>query len=411
MIPYFTLGIVIFIFLIWEAFFSGSEIALVAANRKKLGSLTQSSSRMSRLAQKIMEEPAWFLSTTLAGSNLMEVANTALVTSILISYLGNKGDFYAFLLLTPLILIFGEIFPKSLFQEKADKWILKIAPLIWFFSVILFPLVWSMSRVTTFVLGILRLKKNESPFLTREELQLILQAEGEQSDMKPLEKDMIHRIFRFSQTKVKEVMIPLVDVVGLEEKAPISEALDLTRKENYSRYPVFRERVDNIIGLLHSFDLLLHPPKEGTIQPLIRSISFFPETKPIDEILREMQRNLESMAAVVDEYGGAVGIVTIEDILEEVVGEIEDEYDAAQPLFRRVGPKKFIVNARMEIDHLNEALKINLPKEDYETLAGFILERLGRIPAAGERFPYEGILFQVLKSDERSLSEVLITLK
>ncbi len=121
MIPYFTLGIVIFIFLIWEAFFSGSEIALVAANRKKLGSLTQSSSRMSRLAQKIMEEPAWFLSTTLAGSNLMEVANTALVTSILISYLGNKGDFYAFLLLTPLILIFGEIFPKSLFQEKADK--------------------------------------------------------------------------------------------------------------------------------------------------------------------------------------------------------------------------------------------------------------------------------------------------
>lgn len=411
MIPYLTLGLIIFIFLIFEAFFSGSEIALVAANRKKLSSLTQSNSRMAHLAQKIVEEPSWFLSTTLVGSNLMEVANTALVTSILISFYGNKGDFYTFLLLTPLILVFGEIFPKSLFQEKADKWILKIAPIIWFFSIILFPLVWLMSTVTTLALGILRLKKGQSPFLTREELQLILQAEGEHSDMKPLEKDMIHRIFRFSQTKVKEVMIPLVDVVALEEKATISEALDLTRKENYSRYPVFRERVDNIIGLLHSFDLLLQPQKEGTIQPLIRPISFFPETKPIDEIFREMQRNQESMAAVVDEYGGAVGIVTIEDILEEVVGEIEDEYDAAQLLYRKVGPKKFIIIARMEIDHLNEALKINLPKGDYETLGGFILERLGRIPAVGESFRYQDILFEVLKADERSISEVLITLK
>lgn len=411
MTPYFTLGIVILIFLILEAFFSGAEIALVASNRKKLGSLPPSSSRISRLTQKIIEEPSWFLATTLVGSNLMEVANTALVTSILLSFYGNKGDLYAFLLLTPLILVFGEIFPKSLFQKKADKWILKITPLIWFFSVVLFPLVWAMTQVTNLVLGVLRLKKGESPFLTREELQLILQAEGEHSDMKPLEKDMIHRIFRFSQTKVKEVMIPLVDVVGLEEKAMISEALDLCRKENYSRYPVFRERVDNIIGLLHSFDLLLLAYKEGTIQPLIRPISFFPETKPIDEILREMQRNQESMAAVVDEYGGTVGIVTIEDILEEVVGEIEDEYDAAQPLYRKVGPKKFIVNARIEVDHLNDAFKISLPKEDYETMGGFILERLGRIPAVGESFRYQGILFEVLKADERSISEVLITLK
>ncbi len=411
MMPYFTVGIIIFIFLIWEAFFSGSEIALVAANRKKLSSLRQNSSRMDRLAQKIIAEPSWFLSTTLVGSNLMEVANTAIVTSIFISFYGNRGDFYAFLLLTPLILIFGEIFPKILFQEKADKWIFRIAPLIWIFSFVLLPLVWSMSKMTNFVLGILRLKKGESSFLTREELQLILQAEGEHSDMKPLEKDIVHRIFKFSQTKVKEVMIPLVDVVALEEKATMSEALDLTRKENYSRYPVFRERVDNIIGLLHSFDLLLQANKEGTIQPLIRPISFFPETKAIDEILRELQRHQESMAAVVDEYGGTVGIVTIEDILEEVVGEIEDEFDATQPLYRKIGPKKFLVNARMEIDHLNEALKINLPRGDYETLAGFILERLGRIPSTGESFRHQGILFEVLKSDERSIVEVSITME
>ncbi len=227
MMPYFTVGIIIFIFLIWEAFFSGSEIALVAANRKKLSSLRHNSSRMDRLAQKIIAEPSWFISTTLVGSNLMEVANTAIVTSIFISFYGNRGDFYAFLLLTPLILIFGEIFPKILFQEKADKWIFRIAPLIWIFSFVLLPLVWSMSKMTNFVLGILRLKKGESSFLTREELQLILQAEGEHSDMKPLEKDIVHRIFKFSQTKVKEVMIPLVDVVALEDQADVRREVGL----------------------------------------------------------------------------------------------------------------------------------------------------------------------------------------
>lgn len=411
MISYLSMGLIILIFLLLEGFFSGSEIALVAANRKRLSSLPLGNSRLARLAQRITREPSWFLSTTLVGSNLMEIANTALVTSVFISLYGNKGDLYAFLLLAPLILVFGEILPKTLFQEKADKWILKIAPLIWLSSVVLFPLVWLMSKITVLGLGVLRLKRGEGLFLTREELQLILQAEGEHSDMKPLEKDMIRRIFRFSQTKVKEVMIPLVDVVALEEKATIREALDLTRKENYSRYPVFRERVDNMIGLLHSFDLLLQPNKEANIQPLIRPISFFPETKPIDEILRELQRHQESMAAVVDEYGGAVGIVTIEDILEEVVGEIEDEYDIDQPLYRKVGAQRFIVNARMEIDHLNEALKINLPKEDYETLGGFILERWGRIPSAGESLRFHGILFEVLKSDERSITEILITLK
>lgn len=411
MIPYFSLALIIFIFLILEGFLSGSEMALVAANRKKLISLTPSNSSLGRIAQKIIKEPSWFLSTTLVGSNLMEVANAALVTSIFINLYGNKGDLYAFLLLTPLILIFGEIFPKSLFQGKADKWILKIAPLIWIFSVALYPLVWLMTKITSLGLGVLRLQKGESTFITREELQLILQAEGEHSDMKPLEKDMIHRIFRFSQTKVKEVMIPLVDVVALEENATINEAWELIRKENYSRYPVFRERVDNIIGLVHSFDLILVPIKEATIRPLIRPISFFPETKPIDEILRELQYHQESMAAVVDEYGGAVGIVTIEDILEEVVGEIEDEYDVRQPLYRKVGPQKYIVKARMEIDHLNEVLKINLPKGDYETLGGLILERLGRIPAAGETLHLPGILCEVLKSDERSIGEVLITLK
>lgn len=410
--PWLTLGITIIVFLFLEGFLSGSEIALVAANRKRLNYLGRSNSRVARLTHRILREPSWLLSTTLVGSNLAEVANTALVTSIFIGLYGSRGDLYAFLLLAPLILIYGEILPKTLFQQKADYWVSKVAPIIWVFSIILFPLVWIMSGATRFVFGLLRLKGEKGPYITREELQLLLRTEGEATDMKPMEKDMIHRIFRFSTTKAKEVMIPLVEVVVLEENSSVEEAIALTRQENYSRYPVFRERVDNIVGILHSFDLLLALGKEQTVQSFVRPISFFPETKPVDELLLELQRNHEAMAAVVDEYGGAVGIITVEDILEEVVGEIEDEYDIGQPLYKKVGPRKLVINARMEVDHINEILKLGLPKkEDYETLGGFVLEKLGRVPQPGERFRFKGMLFEVLKADERSVAEVLVTLK
>jgi putative hemolysin len=408
---FFEIGLIIIGFLILEGFLSGSEIAMVAADRRRFSGLAHAKSRWSRLTFRILQEPSWFLSTTLVGSNLAEVANAALVTSILLGYYGSKGDLYAFLILTPLILMYGEIFPKILFQQKANQWVPKIAPIIWILSILLFPFVWMMSKLTTLILHVLQVKNERKALITRDDLQLILQTETGPSDMKPMERDMIHRIFSFANTRVKEVMIPLVEVVALEEKAEIDEAIALAKKENYSRYPVFRERVDNIIGILHSFDLLLVQGKDQTIDSFIRPISFYPETKPVDELFLDMQRNQEAMAAVVDEYGGTVGIVTVEDILEEVVGEIEDEYDERQPPYKRIGPKKYLIQARIEIDQINEILKLNLPKGDYETLGGFVLERLGRVPLAGEGFRFKGILFEVQKGDERSVSEILVTLK
>jgi len=288
---------------------------------------------------------------------------------------------------------------------------LKIVPAIYVISYLLFPVVWIMSKATELVLRILGQEGEARPFVTREELQLLLQTETGPTDMKPHEKTMIRRIFRFADTRVKEVMIPLVDVVALESTSTVGEAIASVRQENYSRYPVFEERIDNITGVVHSFDLLLASERGQTIQPYIRPISFFPETKPIDELLLELQRKQEALAVVVDEYGGAVGIVTVEDILEEVVGEIDDEYDTAPPLFRRVGPKAFLVNARMEIDHINEILKLGVPKGDYETLGGFVLNRLGRVPLAGESFRYRKMLFEVKKANERAVQEVLISLR
>jgi CBS domain containing-hemolysin-like protein len=405
------LVVIIIFFLVLEGFLSGSEIAMVAADRKRLSRPAKDGSRWALLTYRMMQSPSWFLSTTLVGSNLAEVTNAALVTSLLVGHYGSRGDLYAFLILTPLILVFGEIFPKTLFQQKADRWVWRIVPVIWVISFILYPLVWFMSKATVAIARFLKQEGEARPMITREELQLLLREEEGKSDINPLEREMIRRIFRFSTTKVKEAMIPLVDVVALEEKVSIGEAMASLRQENYSRYPVFRERVDNIVGILYSFDLLYAEENGQTIGPFIRPISYFPETKPVDELLVDLQRNQETMAAVVDEYGGSVGIVTVEDILEEVVGEIEDEYDLEQPLYKKVGPGKFWINARMEIDHLNEILKLGLPKRDYETLGGFVLEQLGRVPLAGEVFRHKKLLFEVLKSDERSVLEVLVTMK
>jgi putative hemolysin len=401
----------ILLFLLLEAFLSGSEMAMVAADRKKLVRFAHSGPRLSRLTFRVLKAPSWFLSTALVGSNLAEVANAALVTALLIGHFGPRGDFLAFLILTPLILVFGEILPKTLFQQMADRWVLKIVPVIYAVSYVLYPAVWLMSKTTNLVLRILGQEGEARPFVTREELQLILQTESGASDMKPHERTMIRRIFRFADTKVKEVMIPLVDVAALEDTSSVAEAVASLRQENYSRYPVFRERIDNITGIVHSFDLLLASNGGQTIRPFVRPVSFFPETKPIDELLLDLQRKQEAMAVVVDEYGGAVGIVTVEDILEEVVGEIDDEYDTGQPLFLRTAPGVFLINARMEIDHINEILKLGLPKGDYETLGGFVLDRLGRVPLTGESFRYRKMLFEVKKANDRAVGEILVSLR
>ncbi len=406
-----TMGLIIAGCLILEGLLSGSEIALVAADRKRLSHLGASKSWSDRLTWRILRDPSWFLSTTLVGSNLAEVTNVALITAILVGNFRSQGDLLAFLILTPLILIFGEILPKALFQQNATRWVGKIAPVVWVFSIALFPLVWLMSKSTLAFSRFLKEEVGQRPFVTREELQFLLQAEGEPSDLKPMEKEMIHRIFRLSTMKVKEVMIPLVNVVSLEDRAGVQEAIASVQQENYSRYPVYRERVDNIIGIVHSFDLLFVEGDGPTIQPFIRSVSFFPETKAVDEMLVDLQRRREAMAVVVDEYGGAVGLVTVEDILEEVVGEIRDEYDLDQPLYKRLGPKQFRINGRMEIDHINEILKLNLPKGDYETLGGLILDRLGRVPLPGESLRVKGILLEVQKATDKSVTEVLLTLR
>jgi len=246
------------------------------------------------------------------------------------------------------------------------------------------------------------------PSVTPEELKLILKSSQRESDLKAGEITMINRIFDFTKTRVKEGMVPLIEVKGLDEENAVGDAINLIASQGHSRIPVYRERVDNIIGVVNSFDLFTAPRTEEKLGKLIRSCFYVPESKPIDELLLEFQRSGNHIAVVVDEYGGAVGIITIDDILEEIVGEIRDEYDTEEDMLVRLKDDQFLINGRMEIDQINERLGLKLPRGSYETLGGFLLELFGHIPAQGEKVQYQNLTFTVLRASDRLIKEVKV---
>lgn len=220
---------------------------------------------------------------------------------------------------------------------------------------------------------------------------------------------MIHKIIDFGETTVDEAMIPLIEVVALPAGATVAEAVASVSEHHFSRIPVYEERIDQIVGIVHAFDLLSADP-QASLGSLMRPAYYVPETKLVDDLLQEMQRRQVQMAIVVDEYGGVVGIVTVEDLLEEIVGEIEDEYDEEPPPFRRLPDGSYMVDARMEVDLFNEELGLKLPEGEYETLGGFLLSLFQKIPDPGEEIRYRSIRFLVTESDKRSIVKVRVRL-
>jgi len=402
-------AIIFLTFLALEAFFSGSEIALIAANPQKIRKSSQVSPSRIEMTLDLLKDRERILATTLCGTNLSVVTNSILITSFLLSQLSEKGELYAVILLTPLLLIFGEIIPKTLFQQHANSIALKVAYPIWLASYVFYPLVFLITKVTQYLFHLSGAKRSHGlPFVTREELRLIVKMSRKGSDLTPEEITMIDRLFDFAHTTVKEAMVPLVDVVAVEDTATVKEVVELIDIKGHSRFPVYQERIDNIIGVINSFDLLDSSLSESPIASFIRTVSYVPEVKPVDGLLVEMQKQRNHLSIVVDEYGGSVGIITIEDILEEIVGEIEDEYDPDKKLYRRTGEGRYIVNARMEVDQMCELFPITLPEGDYETLGGFLLEQFGHIPHPGEVLHFRNMTFTVLSSDERSIGRVEI---
>jgi CBS domain containing-hemolysin-like protein len=390
------------VFLLLQAFFAGSEIALVSCDKIKMRALADGGSKRAKLVLQSFLNIERFISTTLVGINLSLIINTILMTFYMQDRYEHRGEIYAILTLSPLIVIFGQVVPKAVFQKRGNALVLWTIYPLWIASKIFSPVLFLIS---IFVKGLLKLiGGTENRFITREELLHVIEGDGAKIERGYREK-VIRRIFRFSETTVEEVMIPLIQVCALDENTPVKEAVKTIKETGHSRIPIYHERIDNITGMLHAFDLLAAKP-DDPIKNFSHSPFYVPETKAVDELLDEMKRGRAGIAVVVDEYGGAVGVITLEDILEEVVGEIEDEYDKGIKLWRKIGENEYLINPKTYIENINEELGLGIPEGEYDTLSGFLLSELGTIPKIGEEIQYKRHSFIVTKATPRSIEEV-----
>lgn len=362
-----------------------------------------------RFLTRILDRPEWILATTLLGTNLAVVTINAIATLYVADHFGKKFEFLTILVTAPVILIFGEAIPKAFGQRFSDSVALQLVYPLRIISWMMSPLVAviaAVARVAVRISGIRPLKK--TPYITREELELILQASNRQPGVKDLERRMIDRIFSFSNRQAREIMIPLVKVVAIQQEATLHEAVQLLAHSGFSRLPVYRNNVTDIVGWINHYDLLLEKDRSRLVKEVMRNVAYIPAAMLLDRLLIVMQMAHWSIAAILDEHGGAIGIVTLEDVIEEVVGDIEDEYDQTSPLYRRVDPHRVVVESKITIRELNDVLASEIPPGDYETLAGFLMERMQRIPAVGEEFRYKKLLFRVTRGTARTIHEVEI---
>ena len=398
--------VIIGICLLLEAFFSGSEIGLVSADRMKLRHDAAKGSRAAKLALKMLESPERLLFTTSIGTNIAVVTNTTVATAMMLHVFGGKGSWLAIALAAPLIWIFGEVVPKSVFQQRADNITPRVIFALRFASYLFLPIL----VVFTFIMGLLpkhRGLQGRNPFTLREEILTMLQMPAT-GDIEPVEKTMIRRIFSFSETTAYEVMVPLFDVAAIEQDATCAQALSFAREKAHVRLLVYAERVDRVVGVLNTLELLDAEPHRP-IKPYIGPVRFVPESKNISELLMDLRKDGDVVAVVVDEFGGAVGLVTMEDIMEEVVEEMEDEYDSRKPStqwVRKLSKNEYLVSARIEVDTLEKELGIKLPKGNYTTLAGFLLETIGEIPLPGTSIKATGISYTIERSTLQAIQEV-----
>jgi CBS domain containing-hemolysin-like protein len=390
-------------------FFSAAEMAFIAANRLRLRHLAEEGSATAAHYLSAFRHPERVLSTAMMGVTISHIVASSALTFALLPRLGGIAWLVATVTLTPIMLVFGEIIPKAIAREWATRLILKVyRPLTWA-SRLLVPFLALANAIVTAILRAFGGPRADArQFVSREELKALLQFEPGEASVSTQEAEMIDKIFDLGDTTVREVMLPLVDVVMLPDSATVAEAMALVQQRGFSRIPIYSQRETNLVGLVTAMDLLRRGGQVRGVTELMRPPTFVPETKRIDDLLREMQKGRNQLAAVVDEYGGATGIVTLEDIVEEIVGEIQDEHDRTPASVERLPDGSYWVAARTHIDELNEAFDWSLPKQDFETVAGLVLATLHRIPRTGEEFQVGGYTITVLEADARRVAAVKI---
>jgi putative hemolysin len=365
---------------ILSAFFSSSEVALISITRAKVRTLVNEGKHGSEALAALKEKPDRLLITILIGNNIVNVAAAALATAIAIRVFGDIGVGIATGLVVIILLVFGEIGPKIYATRASDSFVLWVAPIIHFLSRILTPVIWLVERVSPkFGMG-----ETGEQVVTEEEIKEWIDVGKEEGTLEQGEQDMLYSVLEFADTTAREIMTPRVDVIAMEDTVSFEEAIRIFNETGFSRIPVYHDQIDNITGILNVkdvFSAMVSHRKDSTIKEVMYDPMFVPETKKIDDLLKELQVHRVQMAIVLDEYSSFVGIVTVEDILEEIVGDILDEFDKEEPDVQTISDGVFVIDAQMWVDDVNERLEIDLPiDESYETIGGLIIDRLGHIP-------------------------------
>jgi CBS domain containing-hemolysin-like protein len=406
-------GIVVLLLLAVAAFLALAETSITRVNRVKAHHLAQEKKRGAEALLKIVEDPSPFLSVVLLLTLLAHIGGTAIATGIAIDHYGTGGEAIAAATMTILIFVFAEMVPKTYTVQRTERAALGMAPLIFVIGRALAPVGRLLIAVANAVMLLLPGKGlPKGPFVTEDEIRHMVDVAEEEEEIEEDERELIHSIFEFGDTVVREVMVPRPDMITIQAQATLREALGIIIEAGYSRIPIYEGDNDNIIGILYAKDLMkrMHESEsEMKVSSLGRAPTFIPEQKKVAELLREMQEQRVHMSIVVDEYGGTAGLVTIEDLIEEIVGEIVDEYDQEEPLVEPIDDNSMRVDAKMPIDEVNELLGIDLPHEEWDTVGGLVFGLTGRVPVSGESVRFDSVIFTTERVTGRRIQKVMIT--
>ena len=404
----------LFICLLLSAFFSSSETAFISLQRIRVEHLVSTGVKGAKRVAGMIERPERFLSTVLLGNTFVNTAAAALATVLAVSLWGERGLLIAAAGMTVILLIFAETTPKTIAAHHAEKISLMYArpmqAVAWLFMPFVVVLSWIAAGITKMVGG----TPVPRSIVSAEEIRTMISVGHKEGTVEEEEAEMLHKVFDFGDRPVREVMVPRPEVVSIEKGSEAGDFFGLYKESPLSRFPVYQENMDNVVGILSVKDVLMGVAsgvleKGSMIDDLVRPAYFTPEMKPVGEVFAEMRDKNYRMAVVVDEYGGTAGIVSLSRLVEEIVGPVGDELAAAEKEYEAINEYTFQVDGGMRIEEANEEMGLELPEGDYETVAGFVLDLLGHIPGQGEQLRYKGLKVVITKMRGVKIEEVLLT--
>lgn len=403
--------ILLVVLLFMSAFFSMSETALMAINKIRIKHMVEEGVKGAKLVEKLIEDPNKLLGAILIGNNIVNIGASSIATSLAISIWSENAVGAVTLVMTVLVLIFGEITPKSIAKQKSEQVSLMVSKPIKICVFIFKPFINVFTGISSVFIRLFGADPNAAePFITEEELRTMVDVSEEEGVLEEVEKEMIFNVFDFVDSQVKDVMVQRVDIVAVEVNDSYDCVLNIIQKEQFSRIPVYDQSIDDIVGILHVKDLIIagKSDKEFNVKDYMREPCYTFEFKKIQELFKEMKKTRNHMSVVLDEYGGTVGIVTIEDLIEEIVGDIEDEYDDYENEIQVVKENEYVVDGSARLDDISDLVGIDMESEEFDSVGGLIIGELGRLPEVNEEININNLRIIVEEIDKNRIKKVRI---